>query len=764
MIRSVDASEDPAQAIETAFHEAVDSLSERIGAFDPIRLIEAARLRFLPWGAAGQMSYSSESIASRVELLTLIALTTTTTGEIRETPSMSEFVAEAENEFDGLLQLCQVRAMMATDRADKLAMISMLIRGSEVWLRNTSYPEQAKATVIDLFDGCPEVRQALLAELGFSAADAFAVLDSCHDRQQDKLNARMQSFVELVDTALSEQASGTFEPRADEAAAALSAVWEAEAEAVTVGIDELVDATNVPEARVRAVVGRFRLDLGATTPAQVVEDYAAGRNPLRTQPLITGPDGRVMLPHHALTAGAIKENLEQHLKASTSWEIYAGHRGKLLETRTRTALQALLPGAEYRDGFEYFVPATTSESATGDPATYTKRVEGDHLVLLDDVAVIVEDKAAALSALSRGGKVNRMRTDLTGIIKKAGEQTGRLRTAIERDGGVRIDGEGWIDLGHIREVHTIAVSLDDLTSVATATAELVRAGLLAPENICWTVSLHDLELIAELVDRPAEFLLYLRRRRNPDVTELFSAPDELDLFLYFFENGLWVEPDPDQVRTAFPFLPEPSTADRRRYRNQKRAIISTRTDPLDHWYHTPDRSQAPKPAMVPSPLMPFVDELRARGTYGWLSIGATLLAGATELQERMSRFPRQLLDAPREDGNGRTLTMPVTGTSDPAEGWLLVWMTRPAGQSPAAFEHNSQRYLRLKKHQLSLPRGVVFAYDEPTRAFLGAHYDGDTGPLTASLEADLGRLQPPEAMQRRPPPPRKAKRKPRKRK
>jgi len=108
--------------------------------------------------------------------------------------------------------------------------------------------------------------------------------------------------------------------------------------------------------------------------------------------------------------------------------------------------------------------------------------------------------------------------------------------------------------------------------------------------------------------------------------------------------------------------------------------------------------------------------------------------------------------------------MPVTGTSDPAEGWLLVWMTRPAGQSPAAFERNSRRYLRLKKHQLSLPRGVVFAYDEPTRAFLGAYYDGETGPLTAGLEADLGRLQPPEAMQRRPPPPRKAKRKPRKRK
>ncbi len=36
------------------------------------------------------------------------------------------------------------------------------------------------------------------------------------------------------------------------------------------------------------------------------------------------------------------------------------------------------------------------------------------------------------------------------------------------------------------------------------------------------------QLVVELVDRPAEFLLHLRRRRNPQVTNKFSAPDELD--------------------------------------------------------------------------------------------------------------------------------------------------------------------------------------------------------------------------------------------
>jgi hypothetical protein len=66
----------------------------------------------------------------------------------------------------------------------------------------------------------------------------------------------------------------------------------------------------------------------------------------------------------------------------------------------------------------------------------------------------------------------------------------------------------------------------------------------------------------------------------------YYAPDELDLFLYFFETGLYVEPDPDKVRELLPFMPPPTTAERRRFRSQQRKYISTRTDPLDAWYQS----------------------------------------------------------------------------------------------------------------------------------------------------------------------------------
>ncbi|WP_327191125.1 preprotein translocase subunit SecA [Streptomyces xinghaiensis] len=755
------ADDDPATAVDAAFDNAVDMLVAKLQRFDPIRLIEVARQRFLPMAFGDEIpAVTAEAGAVYVELLALVALAARR--ETAEAPAaavehqqMSHFVSEAKQQLDELLHLAQLRSLAAVDPTDKLALMSLLIRGSEVWVRNASYPEMVATTNLALLDGNPSVRAALNTQLGFDATAALSVLDAVHRLQQDSLNARLQA----MDAAVQEALKATKEGQPDDRLTALArasflSLFEPDADRAAVTLDAVAAHTGITVERARAVVERFRLDHVKATAAEVVDAFTTGKNPMRTRPLVVDSHGRLMLPHPALHVFAVRENLEEHLKTSKPvWNQYAKHRGDLLETRTRDALSRVLPGARFRDAFEYYIPANDAQATAADPAQYTKRVEGDHLIVLDDVAIIVEDKAVALSALSRGGKATRIRTDLTGIITKAAEQSGRMKDAIERDGGLRIEDEGWVDLRHIREIHTVAVSLDDISTVLTATAELVRAGLLARDNIPWTVSLHDLELITELVARPAEFLLYLRRRRNPDVTVMFRAPDEMDLFLYFYEAGLWVEPDPAQVRIAYPFLPEPTTAELRRYRAQEPTFLTSRTDALDQWFHSRQRGEAtagsaPKPTMVPSPLAPLIDELQSRNATGWLSIGATLLSLATASQHKTARHGDELLDSPSPSGRARSLTVPITDGTDPAEGWLFVWATRPAGQQPDDAEKDLRGYLRAKKHQLGLPRGVVFLYDEPTRALVGVLYDGHTGPLDATLTARLQTLLPATHLQR----------------
>lgn len=762
LIRRVATAKDPEAALETSFDKAVDEFVREIRRFDAIRLIETARLAFLPIAPEGGMPVDPESVAAYVELLALVALAARpdTVGESApgsesiKFQEMSGFVTRAKDELAALFRLAQLKLLTAAGPTDKLALISLLIQGAEIWIRNPSYPEMVEVTNLELLDGNETIRAALNNDLGFDATDALAVLNACHDLQIDNMNDRFEAAGAVILSAMESAPDSEPDLRQKELArAAIKSMFEPDADQSTVAAEDIVARTNIAEHRVRAVIERFRLDLTATTPAEVIDKFTTGKNPMRAQPLIVSGTGRIMLPHSALNVVAARENLEDHLKTSTVWNKYQKHRGDLLEARTRAALGRLLPGAHFRDAFEYYVPANDAEAKAADPTRYTKRVEGDHLVILDDVAIIVEDKAVALSAHSRGGKAARIRNDLTGMITKAADQALRVRDRIERDKGLRIEDEGWVDLSHVREIHTVAVSLDDLSTVLTATAALIRADLLTPDNIPWTVSLHDLELISELVERPAEFLLYLRRRRNPDVTLMFKAADELDLFLHFFEEGLWVEPDPAQVRIAFPFMPEPTTGEIRRYRGQQPVIVSSRTDPLDRWFHTKDRAEgepAPKPAMVPSPIADLIDELQSRNVSGWLSIGATLLSGSTDAQLLFARYRDELLENPSPDGTGRTLAMPLTASVDPAEGWLLVWATRPAGEDVAVTEKRLRAYLRAKKHQLSFPRGVVFLYDEPTRDFIGADYDGHVGSLDAEHTAVLGSLRPISDFQRHP--------------
>jgi hypothetical protein len=241
---------------------------------------------------------------------------------------------------------------------------------------------------------------------------------------------------------------------------------------------------------------------------------------------------------------------------------------------------------------------------------------------------------------------------------------------------------------------------------------------------------------------------------------MFTAPDELDLFLYFYEAGLWVEPDPEQVRTAFPFMPEPTASDLRRFRKQAPMFITSRTDALDRWHFSRGLdSPAPKPSMPETRVVELIDELDRRRPFGWLSVGATLLSGSKPLQEKFARHAKNLLDNPDPEGRGRSATVPVTGSVNAADGWLLVWAVKPPGVSQSRWSAHLRDYMKAKGHQLNIPRVATFAYDEVTRELIDMFYEGDTSVLNTSAEASFRRLRPasalhamlpPAAKQRRP--------------
>lgn len=771
--------DDPRAEAEQRLADAIDDLSTAIAKFDPVRVIEVARIRCLPWSFLPQAG-ASEAGLTRAEVLALLATTShanlagkagpaaspgpegqeSSRGPLEAQP-ITDAVYSRIEAVDAILQLSQAQALLDVDPEDVFGFITAKMRGSEVWIRNSSYPDQVEATVRELFSD-EGVDQALKAGLGFGVDEALRALQGCHRMQVNRLSARMNKWRDDMTGVMQEHPDGLKEDERAHWIGQWQAFWEPEGQYVTLSAQEVADCTGLDGAAVQAALDFFALDLNGSTPRSVIDAFVTGDNPLRTNPVIAGMDGRFMLVHDAHIVVAVREALEQHLKSTPAWDKYQAHRGKVLEERTETTLSHVLPGATALHGFEYYVPATETEEA-GPVKGYTKRVEGDHLFVLDDVAIIVEDKAVAVAPAARAGDTRRLRNDLTRIIERAAGQARRLRNRIEADRGLRLHGAEWMDLSSVREIHTVAVSLEDLTAATTGTAELIKAGLIDKDCITWTVSLHDLDLIVELIDHPSEFLLYLRRRTDPLATVIYTAPDELDLFLHFQQKGLYVEPNPDELRKQLPYLPAATAAERRRFNRQTPEFITSLTDPLDAWHrqrlaaasnstHGSGEDQEidfvtpamEKPAMTPSPLGELLDELRTSQTFAWLSIGATLLSGATAAQERMARIPHELLKNPFSDGRGRSMTMPIVDAR--GDGWLLAWITRPPTLGFDDFAKEMSTYIQAKAHQWGMRRAAAFLYDETTGALARTLYESHLGEPTPEVSAALAKLRPADAL------------------
>ncbi|MGC4901171.1 hypothetical protein ACLQ2Y_17760 [Micromonospora echinospora] len=608
--------------------------------------------------------------------------------------------------------------------ADPLRRLSFGARLREVSVRNVAYGHMVEDTLTALFDqsavddACRRVMGCTVRQI----RDVFSALQALHDEAWQGRFGALREFSQLADSDTA--TSGDLPPEVVAQALHLWAqIWGNPAACSTFTEEVIARSAGVDVETFRTVLDLFTTPLVQRSPAEVALEFFQGRSPLRVRPILQDSHGSFVVVHGGLLIPAIRERVEEALRSDQrAWDVYSKHRGQYVERAAADLVTAHLPECVSHLGLEYFVPATNAET---EPPRYTKIVEGDGLLICDDVAVIIESKAVAVRAQSRTGDPLRLRQDLRRIVTDAANQSERLRQRILDDGGLRLRDNSWLDLSGVREVHAIAVSLEDLSGIATVTSDLVAAGLLIDSALPWTVSLHDLRIISELIDRPAELLLYLRRRTELDITRRFHAIDELDFYLYFLAAKLYAESDPDVVHRELPQLGAPRVRDRRKYREQQLELLTSRTDALDAWYmHRLGyrRTPADKPRlMADRGLMQLIDDLAARAEPGWLAMSATLLGGDTPTQRRWAGLGERLAGQTRADGRPHSAGMP--GGTRRGDSFVLVWMTHPSYVAPAAARAELAGYASAKKHQWQLDRSFGLLYDGDTGALVATAYD-----------------------------------------
>jgi len=109
---------------------------------------------------------------------------------------------------------------------------------------------------------------------------------------------------------------------------------------------------------------------------------------------------------------------------------------------------------------------------------------------------------------------------------------------------------------------------------------------------------------------------------------MVNGVDELDMFMWFVNGGMYFEPDPREVASQLP-IDKPINADIRRYEEQSRVRLGTLTDPLDAWFYSREglsQAEAPKPTRREQPWVEqYLAASESAKSPGWLRFGADLV-------------------------------------------------------------------------------------------------------------------------------------------
>lgn len=525
-------------------------------------------------------------------------------------------------------------------------------------------------------------------------------------------------------------------------------------ERATIYSADLAEAGNLDAGKVVTVLNSYSQVFDDSISAEArVFDLLTGTNPFLTTPLVNDGAGGFASTVNDPGLDSLRRVFERALAPHSSDMRRYDQRARqpVSEGLAIASLERVLGHPVSYSGFHYYAPKKGRSEGDLDAGCINvnlvaDRVEGDGLFLIDDVAIIVEVKAKSVANQSRRGDVRRLESDLKATIGDANNQSIRLQRLIEASGGIWLTPDSWLDLSQIREVRSVVVLLDDVGPLGVAIGDLQAAGLLAERRPPWVASLHDLMVIAEICDRPSEFLLYLRRRTDTGVATFYRGVDELDLFMLFLEGNLYVDDDPDEVRREHASAPPVKTRDRRR-RNESAVgtMVTDHCQPLSEWYlrgQIPESEPQPaKPTFnIAQEIIPIIDSIADLGDSGWLRCTTDLLGLAGETQTRLVKGIRESRRRASADGDYHDMLMSFAGMWGHPTVFIGI---APRTGDKRAYRARLSRYMRVKSYQLQSDRayGLLFDIAGNLLEFIYLTNPPSSAPELDALVATMG-LQP----------------------
>jgi hypothetical protein len=710
-------------AVATEVNEML-KLVEDADAFD---VIELMRMREFPPVPDPNLEW--EGSALNVEIVAAMLLGRCSRKPDTETPRMDTRPHEAITELHARAQrigrLATYRQQfVARVSDDPLAPLAAEYQGSVLYIRNLQYDTIREKHESQLFDNAI-VTPLMVERLGYAYSDVLTVRDSMHKLSGDRMTKLRDDTGDILMRHRGTAPADVPEEVMREFMAGMIPFMFLPADRAVITPEDVAEDTGADLAAIRSVMASFSQTFDDTVaPARRVYNLLTSSNPFQTTPLVSDGEGNYVETTNAVGLDSLRRIVESALAGTKQFHSYDKKVRQVVSERLALAsLEKVLRSAPKLAGFKYYAPADNeSHSVLGadctDPKAVGKPVEGDGLFIVGDVAICVEVKGKSMAAAARRGDVRRLWSDLKATIGEGCKQAARLEALIEANAGLWLEDGNWLDLSEVRELRSVVALLDDVGPLGTSLGDHRETGLLPADRTPWVTSLHDLETIAQVCDRPSEFLLYLRRRADSDVATYYKATDELDLFMLFMNADLYVEPDPDELRAQHPTRKPVTSRDRReRARSAIPTMVGEQCRQLNAWMdrHNPNHFPvgAPPPEKPTYNALPrileLIDTIDAQGT-GMIRFGADILALAREAQDSVLKMIDKCIRLSRQDGQPHDGTLSFAGVW----GHPTVFIgSRPRGAELALVRQRLESYMHLKRHQLKSDRsyGFVFGTD-----------------------------------------------------
>lgn len=705
----------------------VAAMLDLIGDADAFDVIELMRLR--EFSLAGAPDLHPDGSGLNVEIVAALLLGRGARkppgGVAREETRPHEVIEELHSRASRLMRLATLRLQVEAGLAGgPLAKLSADYQGAVVSIRNLQYDVVRDAFESELFDN-PVVAPLMAEHLGYTYGDVIAVRRAMREVAGDRMTALRDETAEML---LAHRDVAPADVPADVARAFMDRMVEfmfLPGQRAAFSVEDVAAASGVAVETVAAVLGSYSQPFDdSASSADRVWEVLTRTSPFLTTPLVADGAGAFAETTNGVGLDSLRRVFEAALPGNSAAVRQYDQKVRMVmsERVALDALERLLCSPAALSGFGYFQPKPEGDSRLlrrdcPSPKAVGIPTEGDGLFVVGDVAVCVEVKGKSMSAAARRGDSARLMSDLKKTIGEGCAQAVRLQTLIEENGGIWLTDGHWFDLSKVREVRSIVALIDDVGPLGTSLHILQHAGIVPLERTPLVVSLHDLEVMAQVCDRASEFLLYLRRRTDSDVSRYYHAVDELDLFSLFLRADLYVAPDPYEHAATYPTAGKVSSRDRKdRKDTAVRTMVGDECAELNRWMEReflenvlPYEPEPPKPSYnAPERILDLIDTIDAHAGTALVRFGADVLALSGEAQEAVLSLIDRCIGATRDDG------LPHDGMMSFAGVWghpTLFVTAAPQGMPLPKAAEKLQAYMRVKRHQLRSDRAYGLVYD-----------------------------------------------------